>query len=64
MDEFDKLEALFNHILAQNLIDVYVDENDSFVLEFDDNTLVEIFCDDGDLSIYYEMGQAEENLLH
>lgn len=63
MDGVEKLEELFKKMLAQKLISVYINENDDFVLEFENDMIVELFSEDGDLSIYYEMGQ-DENTLH
>lgn len=64
MNAEDKLEKVFNEILAQTLVNVYIDENDSFVMEFENGMLIELFSDDGDLSIYFEMGQPKEIKLH
>lgn len=64
MDDYQKLEQLFYKMLDQELIEVYINDNDAFVMEFDDGTLVELYSDDGDLGIYYEIGQGEEPQLH
>ena len=61
MDDIEsKLELLFEHILDQTIESVYINENDDFVMEFTDGTLIELYSDDGDLSIYFEMGQEKE----
>lgn len=58
-DEFEKIERFFNHILDQTIDSVYINENDDFVMEFSDGSLMEIFSDDGDLGIYFEIGEAD-----
>ena len=59
-DEFEKLERFFKNILDQTIESVYINENDEFVMEFSDGSLIELFSEDGDIGIYYEIGQAEE----
>lgn len=59
MDEFDKLQKLFEHMLDHSLVEVYINENDDFVMEFDDGTLIELFSNDGDLGIYFEIGSGD-----
>lgn len=64
MDEFDKLQKLFEHMLDNTLTEVYINENDDFVMEFDDGTLIELFSNDGDLGIYFEIGSGDVPQLH
>jgi hypothetical protein len=63
-DEYDKLQMLFERMLDRTLVEVYINENDDFVMEFDDGTLIELFSEDGDLGIYYEMGSGDVPQLH
>ncbi len=60
MDEYDKLQKLFEHLLDQTIDSVYINENDEFVMEFSDGSLIELFSDEGDLGLYYEMGNGDE----
>jgi len=62
-DEFEKLERFFHNILDQTIDSVYINENDEFVMEFSDGSLMEIFSDEGDLGIYFENGSADEPTL-
>ena len=64
MDEYDKLQRLFERMLDRTLVEVYINEDDDFVMEFDDGTLIEIFSEDGDLGIYYEIGNGDVPQLH
>lgn len=52
----DKLEFLLNHLLDQVVENVYI-EQDTFVMEFADGTLLELYSSDGDLDLYYELPQ-------
>ena len=63
-DEFDKLQRLFERMLDRTLVEVYINEDDDFVMEFDDGTLIELFSEDGDLGIYYEIGNGDVPQLH
>ena len=63
-DEFEKIERFFNHILDQTIDSVYINENDDFVMEFDDGTLIELFSEEGDLGIYFEIGSGDVPQLH
>ena len=58
----DKLELLFNHLLDRSVHEVFI-ENDAFVMVFDDGTLLELYSEDGDLDLYFEIGQ-ESPALH
>ena len=60
MDEYEKLQMLFERMLDRTLVEVYINEDDDFVMEFDDGTLIELFSEDGDLGIYYEIGETDE----
>ena len=60
MDEYDKLQKLFEHLLDQTIDSVYINENDEFVMEFSDGSLIELFSDEGDLGLYYEIGNGDE----
>ena len=42
MDDISKIEALFHHMLDQSLQEVYISEDDAFVMVFADGTLVEL----------------------
>jgi hypothetical protein len=64
MDEYDKLQRLFERMLDRTLVEVYINEDDDFVMEFDDGTLIELFSEDGDLGIYYEIGNGDVPQLH
>ena len=64
MDEYEKLQQLFEHMLDNTLTEVYINENDDFVMEFDDGTLIELFSNDGDLGIYFEIGSGDVPQLH
>lgn len=64
MDEYDKLQMLFERMLDRTLVEVYINEDDDFVMEFDDGTLIELFSEDGDLGIYYEIGNGNVPQLH
>ena len=64
MDEYDKLQMLFERMLDRTLVEVYINEDDDFVMEFDDGTLIELFSEDGDLGIYYEIGNGDVPQLH
>lgn len=65
MDDIEsKLERLLDHLLDRKVEEVYINENDDFVIVFDDNTLIELFSEDGDLGIYFEIGQKDEPQLH
>jgi len=63
-DEYDKLQRLFERMLDRTLVEVYINEDDDFVMEFDDGTLIELFSEDGDLGIYYEIGNGDVPQLH
>jgi hypothetical protein len=60
MDEYDKLQHLFEHLLDQTIDSVYINENDEFVMEFSDGSLIELFSDEGDIGIYFEIGSGDE----
>ena len=64
MDEYEKLQQLFEHMLDNTLTEVYINENDDFVMEFDDGTVIELFSNDGDLGIYFEIGSGDVPQLH
>ena len=65
MDDIEsKLERLLDHLLDRKVDEVYINENDDFVIVFDDNTLIELFSEDGDLGIYFEIGQEDKPQLH
>jgi len=64
MDEYDKLQMLFERMLDRTLVEVYINDDDDFVMEFDDGTLIELFSEDGDLGIYYEIGNGDVPQLH
>ena len=64
MDEYEKLQQLFEHMLDNTLTEVYINGNDDFVMEFDDGTLIELFSNDGDLGIYFEIGSGDVPQLH
>lgn len=59
MDEEDKLEKLFSHLINLTVESVYIDENDEFVIEFSDGTLIQLFSDEGDLGLYYELNEEK-----
>lgn len=56
MNDNDKLENLMQHLLDQTVYNCYI-ENDAFVIEFGDGTLIELYSDDGDLDIYFQLPQ-------
>ena len=57
----DRLGDLLNHLLDKRVVDAFV-EDDAFVLHFDDGSLVELYSENGDLDLYWEMGQKEPQL--
>jgi hypothetical protein len=63
MDDIEsKLELLFSHLIDQRVDSVYI-EDDSFVMEFADGTYLQLYSDDGDLDMYFEIAQ-EPPALH
>ena len=59
-DEYEKLQRLFEHLIDKTVDSVYLNENDDFVMEFSDGSLIELFSDEGDVGIYYEIGSGDE----
>lgn len=57
----DKLERLFEHLIGRIVEEAFV-EDDAFILHFDDGSLIELYSSDGDLDLYWEMGQQEPQL--
>lgn len=60
--EEDKLDHLMQHLIGKTVIECRI-ENDAFLLVFDDDTLMELYSENGDLDLYYEFGQ-ESPALH
>lgn len=50
----DKLDHLMQHLIDKLVYNVYI-EDDAFVIEFGDGTLIQLFSDDGDLDLYFEL---------
>lgn len=61
MDAEDKLELLFNHLLDRSVEEVYI-EDDAFCIVFNDGTFLQLYSDDGDLDLYFELPQEEPKL--
>lgn len=61
MDAEDKLDLLFNHILDRSVEEVYI-EDDAFCIVFNDGTFLQLYSDDGDLDLYFELPQEEPKL--
>ena len=62
-DEYEKLQRLFESVIDQTVDSVYINENDEFVIEFSNGSLIEVFSEDGEISMYYEIGEADEPTL-
>ena len=62
-DEFEKLQRLFESVIDQTVDSIYINENDDFVIEFSNGSLIEVFSEDGDLGMYYEIGKTDEPTL-
>ncbi len=62
-DEYEKLQRLFESVIDQTVDSVYINENDDFVIEFSNGSLIEVFSEDGDLGMYYEIGEVDEPTL-
>jgi len=61
MDAEDKLDLLFNHILDRSVEEVYI-EDDAFCIVFNDGTFLQLYSEDGDLDLYFELPQEEPKL--
>ena len=62
-DEYEKLQRLFESVIDQTVDSVYINENDEFVIEFSNGSLIEVFSEDGEISMYYEIGKIDEPTL-
>ena len=62
-DEYEKLQRLFESVIDQTVDSIYINENDDFVIEFSNGSLIEVFSEDGDLGMYYEIGETDEPTL-
>ena len=62
-EEFEKLQRLFESVIDQTVDSVYINEQDEFVIEFSNGSLIEVFSEDGDLGMYYEFGETKEPTL-
>ena len=62
-DEYEKLQRLFESVIDQTVDSIYINENDEFVIEFSNGSLIEVFSEDGEISMYYEIGEADEPTL-
>ena len=62
-DEFDKLQRLFESVIDQTVDSIYINEQDEFVIEFSNGSLIEVFSEDGEISMYYEIGKIDEPTL-
>ena len=56
-----KINRLFNHLIDKIVEEVYI-EDDAFCIIFDDGTFLQLYSDDGDLDLYFEMPQEEPKL--
>ena len=54
---------LFESVIDQTVDSIYINENDDFVIEFSNGSLIEVFSEDGDLGMYYEFGETNEPTL-
>ena len=61
MDAEDKLDLLFNHLLDRSVEEVYI-EDDAFCIVFNDGTFLQLYSEDGDLDLYFELPQEEPKL--
>ena len=57
----DKIDKLFNHLIDRMVDEVYI-EDDAFCIIFDDGTFLQLYSEDGDLDLYFEMPQEEPKL--
>lgn len=62
-EEYEKLQRLFESVIDQTVDSVYINENDDFVIEFSNGSLIEVFSEDGEISMYYEIGKIDEPTL-
>ena len=57
----DRLGDLLNHLLDKTVYNAYIEE-DAFTIEFEDGTFIQLYSDDGDLDIYFEMPEESPPL--
>ena len=62
-DEYEKLQRLFESVIDQTVDSIYINEQDEFVIEFSNGSLIEVFSEDGEISMYYEIGKTDEPTL-
>jgi len=54
--EEKKLHQLFSRMIGKSIVGVAI-EDDAFVINLDDGTLISLYSDE-DLSLYYELGES------
>ena len=54
--EEEQLQQLFTRMIGKSIVGVAI-EDDAFVINLDDGTLISLYSDE-DLSLYYELGES------